>query len=325
VQAWAALLGGLIVLVIGAEMVVRSGTRVALRWSIPPVVIGLTIVSLGTSAPELAIGIDAALRGNGALAVGNIVGTNLVNLVLILGISAIILPIAVSTRTAIVDVPAVAVVSVMVVIVGYDRRLTTIDAAILLAAGLSYLLAIVATVRRRPVHDELADHPSVAAELEPAQPVGGSAVRDGLSLVLGLAVIVVGADFLVDGSVDLARTFGISEAVIGLTIVAIGTSAPELVTTIVSTIRGDRDIALGNLLGSSVLNLAIILGVTIVAAPSPIAIPAAVAHVDIPIMAVAGLLLVPIVLSGRMISRLEGAVFVAAYTGYFLYLLLART
>ena len=305
-------------------MVVRCGTRVATRWSVPPVVIGLTIVSLGTSAPELAVGIDAAVRGNGALAVGNVVGTNIVNLMLILGLSAAIAPIAVTRRTAAIDVPAVAVASVLLLIVGFDRRLTQFDAVVLLAAGVAYLLITVLTMRSE-ADDSMTAGGTASPEPAQAPPRKAGMLTEGIGLIIGLAIIVVGADFLVDGSVELARTFGISEAVIGLTVVAIGTSAPELATTIVSTIRGNRDIALGNLLGSSVLNLAVILGVTILAAPSAIEIPAAVAHIDIPVMAVAGLVCVPIVLSGRKISRIEGALFVTAYVVYLLYLLTART
>ncbi|MFI2233551.1 calcium/sodium antiporter [Nocardia testacea] len=316
---WLPLGAGLLALVVGAELVVRSGTRLALRWSIPPVVIGLTVVALGTSAPELAVGIDAAIRGNGPLAVGNLIGTNLVNLLLILGASAVLTPIALSARTTTIDGPAVLVVSVLVLICGFDARFTRAEAVVLLLAGLVYLAITFRTARR-------GDAPALPVDTgaRPFDPSTAAAVRDCLLLATGLAVIVVGADLLVRGAVELARDQGISEAVIGLTVVAIGTSAPELVTTVVSTLRGNRDIALGNLLGSSVLNIAVILGATILAAPAPIDIPGAVAHIDIPIMTGSAVLVVLLFRTGRRLSRLEGALFVTLYLGYLGYLLATR-
>lgn len=253
------------------------------------------------------------------LAVGNLIGTNLVNLLLILGASAVLVPLAPSARTTTIDGPAVMVVSVLVLLCGLDARFTRTEAVVLLLAGLIHLAITFRTARS-------GDAP--ALPIDPgAQHVGPStaaAVRECLLLAAGPAVIVVGADELVRGGVGLARDQGISEAVIGLTIVAIGTSAPELVTTVVSTLRGNRDIALGNLPGSSVLNIAVILGATILAAPAPIDIPGTVAHIDIPIMTGSAVLAVLLFCTGRRLTRREGALFVGLYLGCPGYLLATR-
>ncbi|WP_202867241.1 calcium/sodium antiporter [Kribbella pittospori] len=252
--------GGLVGLLGGAELLVRGGTGLALRLGIAPIVVGVTVVSLGTSMPELAIGIDAARQDSAGLAVGNIVGTNLVNLLLILGLSALIAPIVLDSRTVRFDLPCMAGVSVVLLLVSLDGTLGTLDGVVLLLLGIGYTVGVLRTSRQ--------ESSSVQAEYQ--ADTSAKKTRPWMavvSLVVGIAVIVIGATLLVDGAVDAAQAFGVSDAVIGLTIIAIGTSAPELVTTIVSTIRGNRDIALGNLLGSSVYNIAIILGVTILAAP----------------------------------------------------------
>ena len=313
---------GLVGLLAGAELLVRGGSALALRLGIAPIVIGLTVVSLGTSMPELAIGIDAARQGSPGLAVGNIVGTNLVNLLLVLGLSALIGPIVLATRTLRFDLPVMAGVSLLLLLLARDGTLGVLDALLLCVVGVGYTLGILRTSRR--------EASSVKAEYaeEYAPPdAAGQARRpwlDVLMLVGGIAIIVVGAELLVDGAVDTAQSFGVSDAVIGLTVIAIGTSAPELVTTVVSTMRGDRDIALGNLLGSSVYNIAFILGITVLASPEVVQVPDEVLAADLLLMTGVALACVPVFMSGRRISRVEGGVFVAAYLGYLAWLLLVR-
>ncbi|MFG1812393.1 calcium/sodium antiporter [Kribbella sp. NPDC049174] len=311
------IVGGLVGLLGGAELLVRGGTGLALRLGIAPIVIGVTVVSLGTSMPELAIGIDAARQGSAGLAVGNIVGTNLVNLLLILGLSALISPLTLDTRTVRFDLPCMTAASLVLLVVALDGSLGTLDGVVLVLLGVGYTLAVLRTSRQ--------ESPAVQAEYQanydaqrarPWLPV--------VSLLVGIAVIVIGATLLVDGAVDAARAFGVSDAVIGLTIIAIGTSAPELVTTIVSTLRGDRDIALGNLLGSSVYNIAIILGVTILVAPGVVEVPDEILGGDLLLMVGAAVACVPVFVSGRRITRLEGGVFVAAYVAYLAWLLISR-
>jgi cation:H+ antiporter len=311
------IVGGLVGLLGGAELLVRGGTGLALRLGIAPIVIGVTVVSLGTSMPELAIGIDAARQGSAGLAVGNIVGTNLVNLLLILRLSALITPLTLDTRTVRFDLPCMTAASLVLLIVAFDGTLGTVDGVVLVLLGVGYTLAVLRTGRQ--------ESPAVQAEYQ--ESYGATRTRTWLhivSLVVGIAVIVIGATLLVDGAVDAARSFGVSDAVIGLTIIAIGTSAPELVTTIVSTIRGDRDIALGNLLGSSVYNIAIILGVTILVAPGDVAVPDEILGGDLLLMVGAAVACVPVFMSGRRITRAEGGVFVAAYVAYLAWLLISR-
>lgn len=306
---------GLTTLVLGAELLVRGGSALALRLGIPPIVVGLTIISIGTSLPELAIGIDAAQRGAGPLAVGNIAGTNLVNLLLILGLSAAMVPLAIGLRTIYFEVPVVAGVALLVLLLALDGELSLPDGLVLLAVAVVYTLVVVLLAVRDP------DRGRVEAMSDGTSAPG--VLRSGLLLVVGLAVVVVGADWLVRGAVDLATDLGVSEVVIGLTVVAIGSSAPELVTTILSTVRGERDIAIGNLLGSSVYNLALILGTTAVVAP--LEVTRDLIRVDLPLMAFVAVLLIPVFASGRRVSRAEGVAFVVAYVLYLAVLLAVRT
>ncbi|HEY5881389.1 MAG TPA: calcium/sodium antiporter [Nakamurella sp.] len=251
--------GGLALLILGAEVLVRGAAALASALGVPPVVVGLTVVSVGTSAPELAIGIDSAINDAGPLAIGNIAGTNIVNLLLILGLSAAIAPLAIAVPTIRRDLPIMAAIGVLLLVLCWDGSLSRAEGAILLLIAVGYTILIVVQARHDPVAVQI-------AEDELPTPKGRTWVHLLLT-VAGLAVIVVGAELLVRGSVDLSRAFGVSEAVIGLTVVAIGTSAPELVTTLVSTFRGDRDIAIGNLIGSSTYNIGLVLGSSALVAP----------------------------------------------------------
>lgn len=318
--AW--FLVGLAALVFGAEVMVRGGAEVAARLGISPIVIGLTVVSIGTSLPELAVGVVAAREGSGALAVGNIAGTNVVNLLLILGLSALILPLAIAARTLRFELPVMAGAAVLMLMLSLDGVLSRVDGVILVAAAITYTVALI-RITRRETH-------AVVDEYDEAY-AGAVAVRTrptALHIVMmlgGIAIVVIGADWLVDGAVGMARGFGVSDALIGLTVVAIGTSAPELVTTVVSTLRGNRDIAIGNLLGSSIYNILLILGVTCVIAPDGLALPPTLVRIDIPIMVAVALVCVPIFVSGRRVSRGEGGTMVAAYAAYLVFLLAAQT
>lgn len=311
-------------LVAGAELLTRSGSGLAARLGISPLIIGLTIVALGTSTPELAVGIEAALHGNGPLAVGNIAGTNTVNILLILGLSAMIKPLTLRPQTLYMDLPAMILAALLFWAVSQDGTLSRGDGAVLVLAGAVYTALIVGAARRE-IHAGRIRIDNAPASSPGAPRGGGSAPRQAAGLLAGIAVIVVAADFLVDGTVTLARLWGVSDAFIGLTIVAIGTSAPELVTAIVSSFRGERDIAIGNLLGSSVYNIVFIMGATSLVPPNGIAVSPELIHIDIPVMTAAALLCVPAFLSGRAITRLEGAGFVLAYGVYLACLIILRT
>lgn len=314
-----ALLLGLAALVVGAEMVVREGSALAARFGISPLVVGMTVVSLGTSLPELAIGITAAQQGNAGLAVGNIVGTNLVNILLILGLSALVRPLAFEARTLRLDLPAMTGAALLLFVLAVDGDLDTVDGVWLCLYGAAYLVLLAVLARRESRRAAVpnADAPGVPARGRPV------AVRS-LLLVLGLAVVVIGSEYLVDGAVEIARDLGASDAVIGLTIVAIGTSAPELVTTLVSTARGDRSIAVGNLIGSSVFNIALILGPTVVVAAGTVPVPEDVLALDLVLMVAAAVVCVPAFLTHRRLGRFEGGGFVVAYVAYMVWLLATR-
>jgi cation:H+ antiporter len=313
---------GLAALVAGAELVVREGSALAARLGVSPLVVGMTVVSLGTSLPELAIGLNAAQQGNAGLAVGTIVGTNLVNILLILGLSAVIRPIAFEGRTLRVDAPVMAGAALLLLVLAADGDLTTPDGLWLCAYGAAYVGAIVALARRDSRRPAPPGPDSAPADAAPAG--SRSAVLQVLLLLVGLAVVVVGAEYLVDGAAQIAGQLGASDALIGLTVVAIGTSAPELVTTVVSTVRGDRSLALGNLLGSSVFNIALILGPTVLAAPAAVPVPDDVLAVDLVLMVATAVVCVPVFRTHRRLGRVEGAVFVAAYVAYLTWLLITR-
>ena len=324
---------GLTALIVGAEVMVRGSTAVAARLGISPIVIGLTVVSIGTSMPELAVGVVAATEGSGALAVGNIAGTNVVNQLLILGLSALILPLVMELRTLRFELPVMAGAAVLMWALAADGTLSRLDGVVLVVGAVGYTVAVIRIARResRAVLGEFVeayavDGPGSGLASGAAEPPAGKRSAMHVAMMLGgIAVVVVGADWLVTGSVGMARGFGVSDALIGLTVVAIGTSAPELVTTVVSTLRGERDVAVGNLLGSSIYNILLILGITCLVPTHGLLLPDNLVRIDIPIMVAVALVCVPIFVTGRRVSRLEGGAMVVAYVGYLAYLLAAQT
>ena len=312
---------GLAALIAGAELLVRGGAALAARLGISPLLIGLTVVALGTSTPELAVGIEAAIQGNGSLAIGNIAGTNTVNILLILGLSAALQPLAIQMQTLRLELPAIVIAAATLLAFAWDGTLSRLEGLLLVTMGAAFTLAVIRAARRESLKVKL----EFAREFGPRRLANRQAATEMLMLAVGLVIIVVGADWLVESAVDLARLWHVSDAFIGLTIVAIGTSAPELVTTIISTIRGERDIAIGNLIGSSVYNLTLILGVPVLVANGSGPIENYLLHIDLPLMVGVCLLCVPLFLTGRRLSRAEGACMVAGYALYLGYLLIARS
>jgi cation:H+ antiporter len=314
-------LAGLAALVVGAEVMVRGGAKVASRFGISPIVVGLTVVSIGTSAPELAVGVVAAVEDNGALAVGNIAGTNVVNLLLVLGLSALLAPLALEMRMLRFELPVMAGAAVLLWLLAFDGVLSRLDGLVLAVGAVVYTVAVVRAARRES-QDATAEFTDAYPKSEVSS---GRTALHILMMLAGIAIIVIGAERLVDAAVGMAREFGVSDALIGLTVVAIGTSAPELVTTIVSTVRGERDIAVGNLLGSSIYNILLILGVTCLVPAHGLALPPELVRVDIPLMVAVAVVCVPIFISGRRVSRFEGGAMVAAYLAYLAFLLATQT
>ena len=322
-------LGGLVVVVLGAEMLLRGATRIATLLRISPIVIGLTVVSVGTSAPELAVGLTAAHEGKGPLAVGNIAGTNIVNILLILGLSAAIRPLPTRSLSVRLDVPVMIATAVALLVMAMDGVLTRAEGLGLLLAAVVYTVALVQLSRQEAPDTRLAFRDALAAQAPPRlnMPTGAAAwAWNGALLLAGMALAVLGAELLVAGAVELAKAYGVSDAFIGLSIVAIGTSAPELVTTMISTLRNDRDVAIGNLIGSSIYNVLVILGLTMVAAPaSGVDVSAEVLWIDLPLAALVAIVCLPVFRSDRLVSRREGIGFVLAYAVYLGSLLLWRS
>lgn len=312
---------GLLLLIAGAELLIRGSSRLAGAWGISPLVIGLTVVAFGTSSPELAVSIKAAVSGQAGIAMGNVVGSNIFNVLFILGCAALIVPLSVSQQLVRFDVPLLIALSVLVLLISLDGRLTRVDGIFLVAALLAYTSFVVYQSRR--------ESRAVAAEY--AQEFGGgSAARtgwivNGLLVAAGLVLLVIGSRLLVDSATAFAIRLGVSEVVVGLTIVAAGTSLPEVVTSVMAAVRGERDIAVGNVVGSNIFNLMGVLGVAGLVAPAGIDIPSSLVAFDLPVMTAVAFACLPIFFTDGVISRAEGALLLGYYVAYTAYLVMAST
>ena len=317
------LIAGLVLLVAGAEVLVRGAAKLAAQFGISPLVIGLTVVAFGTSAPETAVSVQASLNGSGDIAIGNVVGSNIANVLLILGTTALVAPLVVSRQLIRLDVPIMIGASLVTFGLAWDGQLSRIDGAILFSAVVIYTLFLVISSRRENAagaDDEFAKEFGLD---EPAKAHAGL-VNAGLVLG-GLVLLVVGSNFLVEGAVALARALGLSELVIGLTVIAIGTSLPELATSIMAAFRGERDIAVGNIVGSNIFNLLCVLGLASLVSPQAIGVSSNALAFDFPVMIAVAVACLPIFFAGYCIKRWEGALFLAYYVAYTLYLVLAST
>jgi cation:H+ antiporter len=310
-------LAGLVIIILGAEFVLRGSARLAARLGIKPIVIGLTVVSVGTSMPELAVGIASVAEDKGALAVGNIAGTNMLNILFILGLSAAIRPLPLQLLSIRFDVPVMIVSAVGLFLMALDGKLSRAEGLILTLAAVAYTIALIRISKRESakMRKEFAEEYGQKVLLREKNSFW-SWTGNVVVLIAGLACCMLGAELLVAGAVSIAQALGVSDAVIGLTIVAIGTSAPELATTIVSTIKNDRDVAVGNLIGSSISNILFILGVTCVVAPKGVDVSEDVLWLDLPLAALVAIVCYPVFRSDRMVSRKEGIAFVTAYLLY---------
>ena len=303
-----ALAGGLALLVGAASALVRGAAALALRLGLTPLVVGLTVVAFGTSAPELVVSVQAALAGAGGIAVGNVVGSNVANVGLILALAVLVRPIASDPALLRRDLPALVAVTALATVLLWDRALGRGEGAVLVVGLVGYLVWSVWAARRE----------QAAVELPATEPTG-PAWRDVLFVAGGLGGLVVGADLFVGGAVRLAEAAGVSNAAIGLTVVAVGTSLPELATSVVAAARGEGEMAAGNVVGSNVFNLLGILGVA--ALVDPLEAPG-LRPVDLAVMAAFTLALVPMMLSGRRLVRAESALLLAGYVAYMAFLLL---
>ncbi len=309
--------GGLVLLALGGELLVRGAVGLAARLGISPLLAGLTIVGFGTSTPELATSVQAALGGSPGIAVGNVVGSNIANILLILGISAIILPLAVNPASFKRDSIALggsAVLATAAVLLGVIGALTGV---VLLACLVGYIWY--AFKSESAADDDECRRHEAEADDRPVPLNTGPAILVGM-IIAGLVAAIFGAGLLVDGATVLASAAGVSESVIGLTVVAIGTSLPELIACVIAVLRKHADVALGNIVGSNIYNILGILGTTAII--TPIEVPAEIAAIDIWVMLGVTALLIVQLRSGWRLTRIEGAVLVALYCGYTAFLAL---
>lgn len=321
---------GLVLLVVGGELLVRGASVLARRVGISSLVVGLTVVSAATSAPELAITIGAVWQDEPGLAVGNVVGSNIVNILFILGLSALILPLIVTRGLVRFDVPVMVALSAGLLVMALDGVISAIDGLILFSAVIAHTVWTIVVSRRRarpPVDTTEPATVSATSDTgdEDEKAPATSTVASLLLIVVGIALLVGGATLLVDGAVNIATGLGISSLVVGLTVVAIGTSLPELVTSITAVRRGERDIAVGNIVGSNIFNIGVVLGLPALISLDGIPVSSAAIAFDIPVMLAAAAALLPVVFTGFVVARWEGAVFLGLYVAYTGYLVLAAT
>ncbi len=307
--------GGLVILVGGAELLVRGASRLALTLGVTPLVVGLTVVAFGTSAPEMAVSVQAALANQSDLALGNVVGSNIFNVLFILGLSALIIPLAVNQKLVRLEVPLLILTSLLVLVMSLDGRVGRLEGLLLFLGVLGYTAFLVITSRReaKEIQEEY------AGEFGATGP-GNLLVQLGL-VVAGLALLVWGSDLLLKNAVSIARALGVTELMIGLTLVAGGTSLPEVATSVVAAVQGKRDIAVGNVVGSNLFNVLAVLGLS-AAVSDGVRVSEQAAYFDVPVMVAISIVCLPIFFTGGAISRWEGLLLLGGYALYVSYLYL---
>lgn len=312
------LLAGLVLLTVGGELLVRGASKIAAKFGIAPLVVGLTVVAFGTSSPELAVSIKAAWQGQSDISLGNVVGSNIFNILFILGLSSLIVPLAVSKQLLNFDVPIMVGASVLVLLLALDGSVGRIDGCLLVLLLGTYLWKTISISKKdRRTRDS---SPSIEKSLS----VEKTPIIVLLLLIFaGLVALVFGAQIFLDGAIEVARMFGMSELVIGLTIVAAGTSLPEVATSILAAIKGERDIAIGNVVGSNIFNILCVLGFSALVTPVNVA-PAALSF-DIPVMIWVAVACLPIFFTGLTIARWEGLFFLFFYIAYTIYLVMDQS
>jgi cation:H+ antiporter len=315
-------IAGLIFLVVGAELLVKGSSNIATLFKIPSLVVGLTIVAFGTSAPELAVSLQSALAGNSDISLGNVVGSNIFNVLFILGVSAIITPLLVSRQLIKLDVPIMIGSSVLVLIMAFDGIFSLIDGMIMFVIFLAYTVFMIRTARKE---DKIKKADVQQDLLQDSKVESGKWWLYGIFIIAGLGLLVIGSNWLVDGAITIAKIFGLSDLVIGATIVAAGTSLPEVATSVIASIRRQQDIAVGNVVGSNIFNILAVLGLSGIFSPSGIIVADAALRFDIPVMIAVAIACLPIFFTGNLISRWEGILFLGYYVAFTVYLVLAST
>jgi cation:H+ antiporter len=313
---------GLVALIVGAELLARGASRLALSLGITPLVVGLTVVAFGTSAPELAVSVQSAWAGQVDIALGNVVGSNMFNVLVILGLSALITPLVVHHQVIRQEVPVLIGASLLLWALALDGGISRWEGVLLTALVVGYTVLLLRQSRR----ETAAVMADVEAEYEEAfdGPPKGWDAHWGVQTLLiltGLALLVLGAHWLVEASVGFARTLGVSELVIGLTVVAVGTSLPEAATSVMAALRGERDIAVGNAIGSSIFNILAVLGISASLAPAELLVAPSMLAFDIPVVVAVAIACLPVFFIGNRIARWDGILFLSLYAAYILYLI----
>ena len=312
-------IAGLLALIAGAELLVRGASKLALSLGIAPLVVGLTVVAFGTSAPELAVSVNAVLDGRTDIAVGNVVGSNIFNVLFILGLSALITPLLVNVQIIRQEVPIMIGTSLLLLVLALDGAIGFTDSAMLAILMAAYTVFLIVQSRRQSAA-ESGDYGQKTAQQ------GGWDSHWAVQLVLvavGLALLVLGSRWLVGAAVTFAKALGVSDLVIGLTIVAAGTSMPEVAASVMAAVRRERDIAIGNVIGSNIFNILGCLGISGLVAGQGLSVPAPVLNFDAWVMLAVALACLPVFMSGRAIARWEGGVFLGYYAAYTTYLVLS--
>ncbi|KAB0490063.1 calcium/sodium antiporter [Pseudomonas vancouverensis] len=299
------LFSGLLLLIVGAELMVRAAVRLAARLRVRPLIIGLTIVALGSSAPQMAVSLQATLTDNADIAVGSVIGSSIFNILVTLGLSALIIPLRVSRQLVRLDIPLMIGAALLVTVLAWNEELTRSDGMILLAALALYLGLLFRQSRHstRPVssHEHHAQAPWITSLL---------------MIVSGLAMLIYAGHLLLGAAVAVATDLGLSERIIGLTVVAIGTSLPELATSLIAALRGEREIAVANVIGSNLFNLLGVLGLTALIAPTPLSVSPNALDFDLPVMLGVAVLCLPVFYSGYRVTRAEGLLLLGLYLAY---------
>lgn len=310
------LIVGLVVLVAGGEFFIKGASRLATLMGMSPLVIGLTVVAFGTSAPELGVSLQAVFDNHASISVGNVAGSNIFNILGVLGLSALAAPLVIHTNLVKFDVPVMIFLSVLFFVLSWDGELNRVDGVFLLLCALSYTWLLLRESQREKKKN------LQEGDVERVQPTLKSYFQIGFFMLLGFVGLILGARWTVDAAVAIAQTLEVSERVIGITIIAIGTSLPELVTSVVAALRGQRDLAVGNVVGSNILNIVLILGATASVSPHGLAVEEGILKVDIPVAIGAAVLCFPFFLQ-KIMHRWVGGLFAGLYISYVGYLLMS--
>ena len=313
---------GLVALVLGAEWLVRGASSLASRLGIAPIIIGLTVVAFGTSAPEMAVSVAGSVSGNADVALGNVIGSNLFNILFILGLSAAVSGLSIEQRLLRFDIPLLLVISVVSYALALNEVIGRIEGLVLFIGVLAYTGWLIRGARNEQSDVVKAEYEEEVKSVEGSTFKASAPFQIGL-VVVGLGLLIIGSQFLVSSATEIAEALGVSDLVIGLTVVAAGTSLPELATSVLAAIRGQRDIAVGNVVGSNIFNLLAVLGASAAVSDAGIAVNDEAIRLDFPVMIVATIVLIPICWNGFMIKRWEGAVLVGFYVAYVVYLILS--